>query len=654
MAGKQNKSRPAVNLLDSNQWLRYTLYALAVATPLLYSQLSFNRFDLPKMAFMRLVVVVALAIWLFQLLKQGQIVFRWTRADLLLLIFIILAGLSSIFSINSWISLLGHYNRYEGLFTFFNYALIYLLAAQVFSEKKYLNELSLVILIVAYIVAGYGILQFFGIDPLIGMLSKNFEAKRIFSTLGNPDFLGGYLAMLLPIALTRFIDIETRNFYLIHGLGAILIGTALLLTFTRGAWLAAIVGLFYLAYRRRRFIKSHLGRFGMIAIVFLVIFIAVFLLTSNYSSSVNLGNRIKSAVQLSTGSMATRVQTWKSALKMIQSHPLLGFGPDTFRYPFQRYETLAYAKAGAGSNLTNNAHNYPLHLAAGVGLPAAVIFFVFIFWLLYIIIKADINNENESNTLYQGLSAGIVAYMVYLLAGISVVGGTATFALILGALVGTLSTNIKFQTSFSDIKGKLFIIFATAVLLVTIIAAVFGVTMLAADTITLSARGEAARRLDDAVAAKIRLASHLYPGNGVYFSDLGYYYQQYPFGDKKELMAQAVGSFKAAIAAEPLASEYHEALGRVYLDQGKIESSINELKQALRLRPLYVAARYWLGVAYYQQGRFKLAVKNLLTIQEIAPGYANSYGGLADSFKALDEQTKANYYYGLSKDKDSR
>ena len=50
------------------------------------------------------------------------------------------------------------------------------------------------------VVAGYGVLQYVGWDPVRWGVSS-FEANRAFSTFGNPDLLGGFLVFSVPVAL---------------------------------------------------------------------------------------------------------------------------------------------------------------------------------------------------------------------------------------------------------------------------------------------------------------------------------------------------------------------------------------------------------------------------------------------------------------------
>ncbi len=57
----------------------------------------------------------------------------------------------------------------------------------------------------ATIVSFYGLLQYLGYD-FFRWAEVPFELNRSFSTFGNPVLLGGYLVIILPIALALFIS----------------------------------------------------------------------------------------------------------------------------------------------------------------------------------------------------------------------------------------------------------------------------------------------------------------------------------------------------------------------------------------------------------------------------------------------------------------
>jgi hypothetical protein len=64
-------------------------------------------------------------------------------------------------------------------------------------QKKYLR----ISLISGGIVCLYALFQKMGLDPLTNSYSSRLDVTRIFGTLGNPNYLAGYVLMLMPLSL---------------------------------------------------------------------------------------------------------------------------------------------------------------------------------------------------------------------------------------------------------------------------------------------------------------------------------------------------------------------------------------------------------------------------------------------------------------------
>lgn len=61
-----------------------------------------------------------------------------------------------------------------------------------------------------FIVFLYAIFQKIGVDPLAGSYQSRLDAERMFSTLGNPNYLAGLALILLPILRvqsTKYIEL---------------------------------------------------------------------------------------------------------------------------------------------------------------------------------------------------------------------------------------------------------------------------------------------------------------------------------------------------------------------------------------------------------------------------------------------------------------
>ncbi|HEX21065.1 MAG TPA: hypothetical protein ENH19_00240, partial [Actinobacteria bacterium] len=185
---KNNTQLPAIkNPFDA--WMEYLIYALVILIPLTFPRVTFDQFDIAKMALFRGLTSVILIIWLVKLFTAKKISISWSKWDFLLLGFLALALVSTFTSIHVFSSLQGKYKRYEGLYTFINYAVIYFLALQIFKDKQQIARLSRIISYTAMAVAVYGLIQYIGLDP-INWGATPFNARSSFSTFGNPDLLG--------------------------------------------------------------------------------------------------------------------------------------------------------------------------------------------------------------------------------------------------------------------------------------------------------------------------------------------------------------------------------------------------------------------------------------------------------------------------------
>lgn len=64
-------------------------------------------------------------------------------------------------------------------------------------QKKYIT----VSLVSGCIVCLYAIFQKIGFDPIQSLYNSRLDTTRIFGTLGNPNYLAGYVLMLMPFSL---------------------------------------------------------------------------------------------------------------------------------------------------------------------------------------------------------------------------------------------------------------------------------------------------------------------------------------------------------------------------------------------------------------------------------------------------------------------
>jgi tetratricopeptide (TPR) repeat protein len=167
----------------------------------------------------------------------------------------------------------------------------------------------------------YAILGALGADPFSGAAVDLGFNSRAYGSLGNPDFLGGWLALLLPLALAGGLT-APKKFrgvaWAVLALGA----TALLLTQARAAWLAGLAGLAVAAWRLRP------GRWAWVAAAGVAVAAALGL--GWILASAGGRQRLAEAADLRSDAWQSRLLMSQEALALAQEHPWTGVGPGLF------------------------------------------------------------------------------------------------------------------------------------------------------------------------------------------------------------------------------------------------------------------------------------------------------------------------------------
>ncbi len=135
-------------------------------------------------------------------------------------VFNILVLLSAAFSEYKQISFFGFLERFEGAFVLLAYSLIMFLAMNIFKSEKIIKTLFVCLLSSAAVISVIGTLQYFGINifnmegfqRLVtpasldgGTIISKFDAGTVYSTLYNPNYVGSYMAMVLPVILVLIV-----------------------------------------------------------------------------------------------------------------------------------------------------------------------------------------------------------------------------------------------------------------------------------------------------------------------------------------------------------------------------------------------------------------------------------------------------------------
>ncbi len=258
---------------------------------------------------------------------------------------------------------------FKGLMKLVSYLGVYALMRQLLaSAPLWWDRITAALLAGQLVTSVIGIRQLYG-DP--GALARWSDANslaegtiRIYSTLENPNLLGGFLLPTLPLAVVALLRWPGRLRRL-FALATLVLGlVALVLTYSRGAWMGMVAALatiaLLLVLRRsrtwpplwRRLFPLLLLVGGSAALVLLV------------AAVEPLRVRVLSLVAgREDSSNNFRINVWSAVLEMIRDRPLLGIGPgnNAFNLIYPLYQQPKFNAL--------SAYSIPLEWAVEAGIP---------------------------------------------------------------------------------------------------------------------------------------------------------------------------------------------------------------------------------------------------------------------------------------------
>ena len=295
------------------------------------------------------VLLIAIAIYWVLLTISDEQPLEITPIHLLVLLYWGIATLAMVFSpVRA--------EAVSGWFKLTLYLTMFALAARVLRSPKLCNWSIAGFLLTALIVSGYGIRQqYLGVEQLATWNDPNSALAgdtRVYSYLGNPNLLGGYL---LPAIALSVAAIVVWQGWVQKTLAVLMLGVnsaCLFFTDSRGAWLAAMAlatAMFLLLYWWWR---DYLPRFWRIWLLPLVFGTTASFLVVAILGVESVRLRFLSIFAGSEDSSNSfRQFVWRTVAKIIKDYPLIGIGTgnDAFNAVYPRYMDPRYPALSAYS-----------------------------------------------------------------------------------------------------------------------------------------------------------------------------------------------------------------------------------------------------------------------------------------------------------------
>ncbi|MDO8260063.1 MAG: O-antigen ligase family protein, partial [Candidatus Magasanikbacteria bacterium] len=394
-----------------NQTIYIIFLSLAIITPLLFSTQTTEIYEVPKMYFVYFASTILLTLTIAKFFIDKKIKIPTGAIVISFTIFILVQVISTLFSQDKYTSIFGYPTRLNGgLVSQFAYLVIFLIGLISLDTKKAKN-LLVAIVFAAVAVSLWGIPSHFGADPscfvLTGKLTsacwqKEFDPTlRIFSTLGQPNWLASYLVLILPICMAFSLFYRQNKAKLIFLAASATILFAIILTNSRAGLLGLMASLMIFAMLAGiKTIKANIKLISALGIVFLII---AMLFGTNLTSRIkdlitsqkqviNQPTKTAKPTQSSLTSGGTesgqiRLIVWHGAIDVFKSSPLLGTGPETFVSSYYKFRPATHNQTTEWQFFYNKAHNEFLNYAANTGLLGLLSYLSFLSTLIFTIFK---------------------------------------------------------------------------------------------------------------------------------------------------------------------------------------------------------------------------------------------------------------------------
>jgi O-antigen ligase len=374
---------------------------LFFVTPLIMTKSTSELFEFNKILFIYAVTVLIAFFWLLKMVVNKKIILKKTPLDIPIIVFFLSQLISTIFSLDRHTSIFGYYGRFNGgLLSSLSYIILYyaFVSNSLNVEKTLKAILTSSLLVILWAVPGK-----LGHDLTCLLFTGSFNNScwdnttmafrpelRAFSTLGQPNWLGAYLAITFFIGayfLIQKLEVKSQNLKsklksLIWPVYLFLNFSMILFSRSRSALFAVLAGLTLFIIYYLLFIRINAKKTLIILLIIIVIPIIFFktgedkvdkylkfpitkFQETNKAPIINKQLPITSSNV--TESFDIRKIVWQGAWDLNKKYPLFGTGVETFAFSYNFVRPASHNLTSEWDYVYNKAHNEYLNFLATTG-----------------------------------------------------------------------------------------------------------------------------------------------------------------------------------------------------------------------------------------------------------------------------------------------
>ncbi|OGY25110.1 MAG: hypothetical protein A2Y57_00580 [Candidatus Woykebacteria bacterium RBG_13_40_7b] len=278
------------------------------------------------------------------------------------------------------------------LFRWIEYAFLYFIAFWLVKEdQRFSRVIFSFFILISLLLSVLGFFQLYFFPDFSFMVQYGWDPHqfRLLSTFFDPNFIGGFFVLSIALILGELFKKHKAAEDPFLFLSLLSIGIALVLTFSRSAYLAlTVVVAFFTFFRSKK------------------IFLVAMILGLGLAAGIpRIQQRITGAVQLDPSARA-RLVSWENTLEIARDNLLFGVGYNSFRYAQDRYEFVALEASGHSSAGSDSSL---LLILATTGIPGLLIYF----WILSKIFWDSVKKFMEDNLIGLVVAASLIALLAH-------------------------------------------------------------------------------------------------------------------------------------------------------------------------------------------------------------------------------------------------
>jgi hypothetical protein len=323
----------------------------------------------------------------------------------------------------------GYFGRNTGVLTYVSFAILLVGAISVRNSKLY-KRIDFSLIAVSFPVSMYCLVQISGNDPI------GWSQLDTFATLGNINFLSGFLGLVCVSILGKVFANEYRSIKGIALLALLALDLAIIwstgsiqgiVIFAAGSWLVLFCKL-----RAFNFWKPL--QMGWI----------VFAVASSYFGVLGLANKGPLASFLYQPSNILRADYMHAGWQMTTDHPIFGVGLDSYGDWYRQARGEITTLRGSADRNSNAAHSVFLDISSNGGFPLLIAYLAILIIVATVAVRTYRALGKTYDPVFISLLATWTAFNFQALISINQIGVAVWGWILSGSLYGYSRQRLNF------------------------------------------------------------------------------------------------------------------------------------------------------------------------------------------------------------------